>query len=172
MMNQHERALAQVETEGLQPAASASPLVQPEVRAEIPDVEAVNPTEKNGETPPAAALEANEAAVLSRWHVEAGRKGAQRIHQLIRAGRLYEQEHGLKPGRQRLRQLIQEGKLYEGEHGLSRREARSERGPKLNQEQSLKLFFQLLTRLVKPAYRDRLLEVLRGLENDPPKKAG
>src|SRR6516164_7630243 len=53
-----------------------------------------------------------------RWHVEAGRKGARRIHQLIEQGKLYEQEHGLKSGRQRLRQLIQEGKLYEQEHGL------------------------------------------------------
>src|SRR4051794_33773132 len=46
------------------------------------------------------------------WHADAGRKGAQRIHQLIQQGRQYEQEHGLKRGRQRLRQLIEEGKLY------------------------------------------------------------
>src|SRR5260370_13525338 len=46
-------------------------------------------------------------------HAEAGRKGAHRIHELIRQGRLYEREHGLKPGRQRLRHLIQEAKLYQ-----------------------------------------------------------
>ena len=49
---------------------------------------------------------------------EAGRKGAYRVHQLIREGRLYEQEHSLKRGRQRLRQLIELGKLYEQEHGV------------------------------------------------------
>src|SRR5262249_55063557 len=61
--------------------------------------ETVTPHEPNGEA--------------SNQHAEAGRKGAQRLHQLIQLGRLYEQEHGLKRGRQRLRQLIQEGKLYE-----------------------------------------------------------
>ena len=47
------------------------------------------------------------------------RQGAQRLHHLIRLGKLYEQEHGLKRGRQRLRQLAEEGRLYEQEHGLA-----------------------------------------------------
>ena len=66
----------------------------------------------------------------SNHHAEAGRKGAQRIHQLIEQGRQYEREHGLKPGRQRLRQLIEEGKLYEKEHGLKSesKRARGARG--------------------------------------------
>jgi hypothetical protein len=40
----------------------------------------------------------------SPQHAEAGRKGAFRIHELVRLGKLYEQEHGLKRGRQRRRQ--------------------------------------------------------------------
>src|SRR5439155_8194418 len=50
-------------------------------------------------------------AVEPNRHVEAGRKGARRVHELIERGRLYEQEHGLTRGRQRLRQLLEEGKL-------------------------------------------------------------
>jgi hypothetical protein len=102
------------------------------------------------------------------WHAEAGRKGAQRIHELIQAGKLYEKEHGLKPGRQRLRQLIEEGKLYEQEHGLANgRRPRVRRPEKLSHEQSLKLLLQLLVRVTKPGFREQLLRVLQDLENEP-----
>jgi hypothetical protein len=40
----------------------------------------------------------------------AGRLGAQRIQELVRLGRAYEEQHGLTPGRQRRRQLIQLGR--------------------------------------------------------------
>jgi hypothetical protein len=101
-------------------------------------------------------------------HAEAGRKGAQRIHQLIQQGRLYEREHGLKAGRQRLRQLIQEGKLYEQEHGLKAdsKRARVGRRPRISQEQIFKTLFQSLLRLAKPAYRSRILALAKALEDD------
>jgi hypothetical protein len=99
-------------------------------------------------------------------HAEAGRKGARRIHELIRQGRLYEQEHGLKPGRQRLRQLIQEGKLYEHEHGLRNGglRARERRRPRLSSEQLLKTLFQTLLRLAKPAHRSRIISAIQALD--------
>src|SRR5690349_11610127 len=80
----------------------------------------------------------------SRWHVEAGRKGAQRIHQLIRQGKLYEEEHGLKRGRQRLRQLIEQGKLYEREHGLQGPKRRRTRSPRVKSDQVLLTFVHSL----------------------------
>jgi hypothetical protein len=102
------------------------------------------------------------------WRAEAGRKGAQRIHQLIEHGKLYEQEHGLKSGRQRLRQLIEEGKLYEQEHGLSpvRRRPRSRRGARLSSEQRLANFLQALLPLVKPRFRGRVGCLLEGLQGE------
>jgi hypothetical protein len=93
-------------------------------------------------------------------HAAAGRIGAHRVQQLIRQGRLYEEEHGLTPGRQRLRQLIQEGKLYEQEHGLRPRR----RSPRVSQEQALLSLFRSLLRLAKPAVRARLLPVVQELE--------
>jgi hypothetical protein len=116
--------------------------------------------------------EATEAVVrpaegLNR-HAEAGRKGARRIHELIQQGRLYEREHGLKPGRQRLRQLIQEGKLYEREHGLGNgsRATRQHRRPRISSEQLVKTLFQTLLRVVKPAYRSRILSVIQALDTE------
>jgi hypothetical protein len=101
-------------------------------------------------------------------HAEAGRKGAQRIHQLIQHGRLYEREHGLKPGRQRLRQLIEEGKLYEKEHGLKSesKRARGTRRPRVTAEQLLKTLLQSLLRLAKPVHRSRILELVHALESE------
>jgi hypothetical protein len=96
-------------------------------------------------------------------HAEAGRKGARRVHQLIERGRLYEQEHGLKRGRQRLRQLIEEGKLYEREHGLG---AAGTRRGRMGSEQVLRTFLQALLRMVRPAYRQRLAQVLLALEGE------
>lgn len=98
------------------------------------------------------------------WHAEAGRKGAQRIHQLIQEGRLYEQEHGLKRGRQRLRQLIELGKRYEQEHGLRPAKAGPRRLTRQNSDEALLTLVQSLVRLVKPSVRTRLLTILDALE--------
>ncbi len=99
-------------------------------------------------------------------HVEAGRKGARRVHELIERGRLYEQEHGLTRGRQRLRQLLEEGKLYEQEHGLSTR-GRKSRGKRLSSEQALRRFLDSLLRIVKPSYRPHLLRLIETLQVEP-----
>jgi len=121
-------------------------------------------TSPAGETAEAAlpVSEQNGVASHSR-HVEAGRKGARRVHELIQRGRLYEREHGLKRGRQRLRQLIEEGKRYEAEHGLSPQRRRT-RGLRLSPEQRLRRLFDALLPLVKPAYRSRLAQLVQALE--------
>jgi hypothetical protein len=101
-------------------------------------------------------------------HAEAGRKGAHRVQQLIREGKLYEQEHGLKSGRQRLRQLIELGKLYEQEHG-SRPELqnkRPERLSRMSREELLTTFLQCLQRLAKPSFRKELLRLAEALQKD------
>jgi hypothetical protein len=99
-------------------------------------------------------------------HVEAGRKGAFRRHELIQRGLQYEQEHGLRRGRQRLRQLIQEGKLYEQEHGL--RPARKEgRLPRMSRQQALHTFMHALARLVKPSLRPQVERMLQVLDETP-----
>ena len=98
----------------------------------------------------------------SRYAV-AGRKGAERIHQLIERGRLYEQEHDLKRGRQRLRQLIEEGKLYEQEHGLSA-SRRRKRGVSASPEQVVRRLLDTLVRVAKPAYRAELLKLVQLLD--------
>jgi hypothetical protein len=107
-----------------------------------------------------------ETTTGSNWHVEAGRKGARRIHQLIQQGKLYEQEHGLKSGRQRLRQLIEEGKLYEKEHGLAAEVngVGRERRIRLSNDKALAAFLHLLLRLAKPSVRARLIELAHHLE--------
>ena len=82
---------------------------------------------------PADPLQGN-----SQRHAEAGRKGAYRIHELVRLGRLYEQEHGLSPRRKR-------------------------RTPRLKPQQVLKGLLQTLWHVARPKYRPdlrRLLEVL------------
>ncbi len=124
---------------------------------------ASTPTEEPGRAPEAVPQEPN-GHDAARWHVEAGRKGARRVHQLIRLGRLYEQEHGLKRGRQRLRQLIEEGRLYEQEHGLSGQQEK--RPPRMSREQALETFFEALARLAKPSVRKRLLQLLQALETE------
>ncbi len=99
-------------------------------------------------------------------HALAGRKGAERIHQLIERGKLYEQEHDLKRGRQRLRQLIEEGKRYEQEHGLSPRRRRK-REAHVTQEQVVRRLFDALVRIAKPSYRPGLLKMVQALETAP-----
>ena len=132
-------------------------LEQPAVDAAAPAPEAV----------PQAAPVVSEApehtnGVASRY-ATAGRKGAERIHQLIERGKLYETEHGLKRGRQRLRQLIEEGKLYEQEHGLSA-SRRRKRGAPVSPEQVVRRLLDTLVRVAKPAYRAELLKLVQLLD--------
>lgn len=98
----------------------------------------------------------------SDWHVEAGRKGAYRIRELIRYGRVYEQEHGLKSGRQRLRQLIEEGKRYEEEHGL--RPARRGSRQRMSKQEALRAFLHSMVRIAKPGLRGELLRLIEAVE--------
>jgi hypothetical protein len=110
--------------------------------------------------------EAADPAEPNRF-ATAGKLGAERVHQLIRLGQQYEQEHGLKRGRQRLRQLIQLGKRYEVEHGLA---APKRRRKRLSREDAWADFVKALARVVKPAYRkdvERLVEALRKVEDAP-----
>jgi hypothetical protein len=120
--------------------------------------ERLGKADKNGTT--------DDRHEATSWHADAGRKGALRIHELIREGRLYEQEHGLSRGRQRIRQLIQEGKLYEQEQGLrptSQRAARS-RSPRMSKQQLLKSLFHSLVRLAKPSLRAELVRLVQEVE--------
>jgi hypothetical protein len=107
-------------------------------------------------------------ATATDWHAEAGRKGANRVNQLIRRGLLYEQEHGLKSGRQRLRQLIDEGKIYEQEHGMRPERRSGPRGPRVDSEEVLRSLVSVLIRIAKPAYRDRLNQLLRAMATESP----
>lgn len=96
-------------------------------------------------------------------HIEAGRKGAKRFHELVSLGRLYEQEHGLKRGRQRLRQLVEEGRLYEQEHGLAPVRSRK-RTSRVSKEQVVRRLLDSLIRIAKPSYRPHLARLVRALE--------
>jgi hypothetical protein len=110
----------------------------------------------------------------SRWHVEAGRKGANRVHQLIKEGKLYEQEHGLKRGRQRLRQLIELGKLYEQEHGL-RPGPQKKRGLRLHgpeREELLSTLLHCLIRIARPSFREELVRLVEALEKKDKDQVG
>jgi len=113
------------------------------------------------ETPPA-----DSAPEVPNRFATAGKLGAERVHQLIRLGQRYEQEHGLKRGRQRLRQLIQLGKRYEQDHGL----AAPVRRPRKSREDVWVDFVRALARGVKPTYRkdvERLVGELRRAETGP-----
>jgi hypothetical protein len=99
------------------------------------------------------------------WRAEAGRKGAKRIHQLIEAGKRYEQEHGLKSGRQRLRQLIELGKLYESEHGHSPA-SKKRRGTRLSRQERdevVSTLLKCLVRIAKPSFRAELGKLAEAL---------
>jgi hypothetical protein len=119
----------------------------------------------NGTVPAAVEAPGDGVAGPERWQAEAGRKGARRVHQLIREGRLYEQEHGLKSGRQRLRQLLELGKLYEQEHGLrpAPRQKHAERLSRADREELLATLLQCLVRLAKPSFRADLLRLTEAL---------
>ena len=99
------------------------------------------------------------------WRAEAGRKGAKRVHQLIQAGKLYEQEHGLKSGRQRLRQLIELGKLYEAEHGNTPA-GKKRRGTRLSRQERdevVATLLRCLVKIAKPSFRAELGKVAEAL---------
>src|SRR5215218_7566305 len=99
------------------------------------------------------------------WRAEAGRKGAKRVHQLIQAGKRYEQEHGLKSGRQRLRQLIELGKLYEAEHG-ERPAGKKRRGTRLSRQERdevVATLLKCLVRIAKPSFRGDLGKLAEAL---------
>lgn len=156
-----------------------SPVLNPQPEVPAPAPQEATPAVATEATPADVAPPVHEAPIpgletdgavngngmRSTRHVEAGRKGARRVHQLIEQGRLYEQEHGLKRGRQRLRQLIQEGKLYEQEHGVGPRR----RTRRVSSDQVVRRLLDALVRIARPSYRAhllRLIEVLEGVTND------
>jgi hypothetical protein len=96
-----------------------------------------------------------EGPMPTDWHSEAGRKGAHRVHQLIKLGRLYEQEHGLKRGRQRLRQLMELGKLYEQEHGIATEAENKTRTrlSRMERDEVLQTLLECMIRVAKPSFR-------------------
>jgi hypothetical protein len=133
--------------------------VAPPAEIAVPETPAVEPAE--------LPVEPSANGVAHQQRAEAGRKGANRVHQLIRAGRLYEQEHGLKRGRQRLRQLIELGKLYEQEHGL--RPAPRKRGARLSRtdrDAVVATLLQCLRRIAKPSFRPELERLAAALHDD------
>jgi hypothetical protein len=103
------------------------------------------------------------------WRNEAGRKGAKRVHELIQAGKRYEQEHGLKSGRQRLRQLIELGKRYEEEHGrpVGKKPRRGSRLSRVERDEVVATLLACLIKLAKPSFRadlERLAATLGNVE--------
>jgi hypothetical protein len=124
------------------------------------------------ETPAVPAAEhrpvgANGTHDEPTWRNEAGRKGAKRVHQLIEAGRRYEEEHGLKSGRQRLRQLIELGKLYEEEHGVrpARKERHRQRLSRAERDEVLATLLECLVKIAKPSFRAELARLAGELSN-------
>jgi hypothetical protein len=79
---------------------------------------------------------------------------------------MYETEHGLKPGRQRLKQLIQLGRRYEQEHGLAAPKARRRKRGDAWAE-----FLTALARVVKPAHRAAVEQVVSTLRPGPTSRA-
>jgi hypothetical protein len=102
------------------------------------------------------------------WRNAAGRKGARRIHELIEAGKRYEEEHGLKSGRQRLRQLIELGKMYEEEHQIrpAQRKRRGQRLSKAERDEVVATLLQCLLRIAKPSFRAELMRLAETLHHD------
>jgi hypothetical protein len=128
----------------------------------------------NGHVAPAPEGEVTSAVVPEQTngvadpdrHARAGRKGAHRVHQLIREGRLYEQEHGLKRGRQRLRQLIELGKLYEQEHGLRPARKRGRRLSRAGRQELVATLLECLVRIARPSFRAELTRLVEALQKD------
>ncbi len=118
---------------------------------------------------PALPPEASDASDLtggpSNHHATAGRKGGERMRELIRLGRLYEQEHGLMIGRERLRQLVKFGRQYEADKGLAPKRTRVRRQ---SPRQSVRLLLQALVRIAKPSHRAELQRALAALDGHRP----
>jgi hypothetical protein len=173
-MTEHELIVAPADTVALPPtpepvAANGSAPV------ETPASEQTVQAPPTDHVPAANGLNGDGAAT-SRWHAEAGRKGARRLQQLIQEGKLYEQEHGLKRGRQRRHQLIELGKLYEQEHGIrpEREKKAARRLSRLGRDELLATFLRCLVRIARPSFRPelaRLIEVLHGEGETPPEQA-
>jgi hypothetical protein len=101
---------------------------------------------------------AAEPKVVDAVRSAAGRAGALRVQELVRLGREYEREHGLKAGRQRRRQLIALGRRYEVEHGLAAPKSRKrKRGDAWTE------FLAALARVVKPAHRPAVEQLVAAL---------
>jgi len=147
MTEQHEPNAPAVDGVVTHEAASAAPAAPPEAAP--------------------AAVETNGAGGSPNRHAEAGRKGARRVHELIREGRLYEQEHGLKRGRQRLRQLIELGKLYEQEHGLRPHRPGRRRLSRVGRGEVVETLLRCLLRLARPAFRPELARLAEALRGEP-----
>ncbi|HVL12467.1 MAG TPA: hypothetical protein VM529_07875 [Gemmata sp.] len=94
---------------------------------------------------------------------EAGRRGGERFHQLVRLGREYEREHRLSPGRQRLKLLVQLGKRYEEEHGLAVAKRKRPRGDAWAE------FLAVLSRVVRPKYRAAIEQLAAQLGRREPR---
>jgi hypothetical protein len=114
-------------------------------------------------------VETNGTLDEPTWRNEAGRKGAKRVHELIQAGKRYEEEHGLTSGRQRLRQLIELGKRYEEEHGrpVGKRPRRGTRLSRVERDEVVSTLLQCLIKLAKPSFRadlERLAGTLGNVE--------
>jgi hypothetical protein len=137
------------------PVDDRTPPTEPAPVAEVP-------TDHVAELTPA---DEGHDEVNGVWRAEAGRKGAKRVHQLIQAGKLYEQEHGLKSGRQRLRQLIELGKLYEAEHGNTPA-GKKRRGARLSRQERdevVATLLRCLVRIAKPSFRAELGKLAEAL---------
>ena len=139
--------------------------VRPEATPEVDETPAVDVAEAPvAEHPPVGANGTHEERT---WRNEAGRKGAKRVHQLIEAGKRYEQEHGLKSGRQRLRQLIELGKRYEEEHGVrpARKERRGSRLSRAERDEVVATLLECLVKIAKPSFRAELARLAGTLGN-------
>jgi hypothetical protein len=67
-------------------------------------------------------------------------------------------QSGMTAGRQRLKQLVQLGRRYEQEHGLAAKPRRRRRGD------AWKEFLAALARVVKPAHRPAVEQLLAALQ--------
>jgi len=169
MTEQQERAFPLPQGPASIEATGLSADREPEVAQHEPGPGAPSEAVPGQETsvPVGDASAAALGAAARQRHAEAGRKGAQRVHQLIQEGKLYEQEHGLKSGRQWLRQLLEQGKLYEQEHGLRpARHKRRQRLGRTEREELLATLLQCLLRIVKPSFRAELIRLVEALQEE------
>lgn len=130
-------------------------VAEPVAATLAPELQVVHPDPEPRPAP-------EEAHPVNAVRSAAGRLGAKRVHELVKLGQEYEREHGLKAGRQRQRQLIQLGRRYELEHGLAApKPRRRKRGD------AWKEFLTALARVVKPAYRPAVEQLVASLQ--PPR---